>query len=283
MKKILSTLLVAAMLLSMVIIVSVPTAAVDGEWTTYGPASESADGYSGDPTSVPGYEYTDDGLHVIPANWDEQVVYGTVQTKNPVDLEDGVYLEFRVDKFDGMTQDNWFSITLWDSKNVEPGQTIYGTGVMTLNRVLYDETAGKYYYGTVDWYTDGFTTKGQTCEKDDKDANIKKYLNDDGSFTMTLEIKKEGGALKTYINGAAAPDSVNEYITTNLGKDGKFNDGAYIGVTYRHGNTGGTVDMTITKFGTSKDDATTPEGDDSKDPIDNSEYHLVVSTINFVL
>ena len=131
MKKILSTLLVAAMLLSMVIIVSVPTAAVDGEWTTFGPASESADGYTGDPTSVPGYEYTKDGLHVIPANWNEQVVYGTVQTKNTIDVvEDGVYLEFKVDKFDGMGKDNWFSITLWDQPNVEPGQTIYGSGVI---------------------------------------------------------------------------------------------------------------------------------------------------------
>ena len=269
MKKILSTLLVAAMLLSMVIIVSVPATAADGEWTTYGPASESAKDYSGDPTSVPGYEYTADGLHVIPANWDEQVVYGTVQTKKPVSIDDGLYLEFRVDEFDGMGFDNWFSITIWDSANVEPGQTIYGSGVMTLNRIGYDEETEKYYFGSVDWYTDGFTSKGQTCEKDDKDANIKKYLNDDGTFTMTLEIKIEGGAYKTYINGAAAPESVNEYIAS------KFEDGeAYIGVTYRHGNTGGTVDMTITKFGTSKDDAITPDGDDDKDPIDNSEYHV---------
>ena len=269
MKKILSTLLIAAMLLSMVIIVSVPAAAIDGEWTTYGPASESADGYTGDPTSIPGYEYTADGLHVIPANWDEQVVYGTVQTKNLVNIEDGIYLEFRVDEFDGIGQDNWFSITLWDSKNVEPGQTIYGKGVMTLNRISYDAENDKYYFGTVDWYTDGFTTKGQTCEKDDKDANIKKYLNDDGSFTMTLEIKKAGGGYQTFINGAAAPDSVNEYIAT------KFKDGeAYIGITYRHGNTGGTVDMTITKFGTSIDDAIAPDGTDSKEPVDNSAYHV---------
>ena len=274
MKKILSTLLVAAMLLSMVIIVSVPAAAIDGEWTTYGPASEGAVDYTGDPTSVPGYEYTKDGLHVIPANWAEQVVYGTVQTKNLYNIEDGVYLELRVDKYDiykedGTVQDNWISFTLWDSKNVEPGQTIYGSGVMTLNRIGYDEEADKYYFGSVDWYTDGFTTKGQTCEKDENDKNIKKYLNEDGSFTMTLEIKAVGGAYQTFINGAAAPDSVNEYIAT------KFADGeAYIGVTYRHGNTGGEVDMTITKFGSSKEDAYTPDGTDRKEPVDNSSYHV---------
>ena len=274
MKKILSSLLVAAMLLSMVIVASLPAAAIDGDWTTYGPASESDNDYTGDPTSIPGYEYTSDGLRIIPANWEEQVVYGTAQTKNTFDIRDGLYMEIKVDKFDiynedGTVQDNWISFTIWDSKNVEPGKTSYGEGVTTLNRIGLDEEKNAYYYGEVDWYTGGFTSKGKTWQKDADDKMVKKYLNEEGSFTMTLEIKKVGGAYQTIINGAAAPSSVNEYIAT------KFANGeAYIGVTYRHGNTGGEVDMTITKFGQTKEDATTPDGDDKKDPVDNSAYHV---------
>lgn len=269
MKKILSTLLVAAMLLSMVIVASIPASAADGQWTTYGPASEYADDYSGDPTSVPGYEYTDDGLRVIPADWTEQIVYGTVQTKDPVNIEDGVYMEFRVDAFDGADADNWFSFTIWDSENVEPGKTQFGSGVMTLIRIKKDAESDKLYFDYTDWYTDGFTSRGQTCEKDDNDKDVKKYLNDDGTFSMYLSIKMEGGKYVVDINGAIAPASVSEYIAT------KFADGeAYIGVTYRHGHTGGTVDMTITKFGTTEASATAPDGSDSKEPVDNSHYHV---------
>ena len=70
MKKILSTLLVAAMLLSLVIVAAVPAAADDDSfWTTYGRASHHDPDYDGDRTSVPGYEYTDEGFHMTPADW----------------------------------------------------------------------------------------------------------------------------------------------------------------------------------------------------------------------
>ena len=63
MKKILSMVLVAAMLLSVVfVIAAVPAAAVDGNWNTYGLASESGDDYAGEKKSVPGYTYTADGI-----------------------------------------------------------------------------------------------------------------------------------------------------------------------------------------------------------------------------
>ena len=102
MKKILSTLLVAAMLLSLVIVAAVPAAAVDGEWAVYGPVSQYVDGYDGDPKSVSGYEYTDDGFHTIPADWEgagKQTPWVQVETKEKVNLKDGVFFQIRVDNF----------------------------------------------------------------------------------------------------------------------------------------------------------------------------------------
>ena len=69
MKKILSLVIAAAMLLSLAVVMSVPAAAVDGEWIVYSKADHEKPDYEGDPMSIPGYEYNDDGLHVIPADW----------------------------------------------------------------------------------------------------------------------------------------------------------------------------------------------------------------------
>ena len=66
MKKLLSLLLVAAMLVSTLIIVSIPTGAVEGDWMVYARKEQHRDDYEdGDYVSVMGYEYTNEGFHTI--------------------------------------------------------------------------------------------------------------------------------------------------------------------------------------------------------------------------
>ncbi|MBQ8408544.1 MAG: hypothetical protein IJY39_06720 [Clostridia bacterium] len=100
MKKIFSTILVAALMLSMLSALAiVPTSAIDGDWIVYSKADHYMDDYEGDIMSIPGYEYTDDGLKVIPADWRDFTPGAGVQTKEKVDIKEGVYMEVRVDEF----------------------------------------------------------------------------------------------------------------------------------------------------------------------------------------
>ena len=137
MKKILSTLLVAAMLLSLVIVAVVPASAADGDWTTYATASEYVDG--AEKSSVPGYKYTADGVQMVPADWTGQIPFGTIQTKKPYDLKNGLYMEVRVDDYTYSAKDKWININLWSQPMIEPGSAApeYGHGVQTLFRPKY--------------------------------------------------------------------------------------------------------------------------------------------------
>lgn len=259
MKKILSTLLVVAMLLSMVIVAAVPAAADDdGFWMTYGKASQYDEDSDDDPLSVPGYEYTDDGFHMTPADWSTATPWGQLSTTEMVSLKDGVYMQVRVDDFSYDAPDKWFNLYIWSENKIDEGSadTKWGHGVQTLirpNTSTDPAVPGK--LGGIDWYIEEFTNAGSSTIDEANTAPV------DGKNVLTLEVKWESGSYAVSINGAAAPDKVVEYMNETFGSD----DAAYIGFAMQSDKQGGTLEATVLKFGTSADDAVTPAGDASKE------------------
>lgn len=297
MKKFLSVLLAATLVVATLVVVTiVPAAAADkGEWSVYAIKSQYLDGYADIMHDVPGYEYTEEGLKMIPSTWKDSNPYATFQTTDPVDLKEGVYLQVRVDEFTYDAGDKWFGFSIWDQQNVELGKQgdDYGYGVETLIRIVgtsandlakynpEDQSTWPGAYNSLEWYKDleeGQRIKCVNSANDKlfqnnfvekKDADGKVVVDENGNTVycpiLTLEIVWDD-ASETYaisINGVPAPDSYNQAATDYFGERG---DEAYIGFSLQNNTLGGTVGCTILKWGTSAEDAEVPEGDDSAAP-----------------
>lgn len=272
MKKILSTLLVAAMLLSLVIVASVPAAAADGMWLVYATASDYVLPDS-ERSSVPGYEYTDDGVRVIPADWDGQVPFATVQTRDAWNIQDGIYMQVRIDEFSYEADDKWFNFNIWSQPMMEPGVddvATYGYGVQTLFRPSVDDAeAGTYklvFSGRsgYTYYKDGFTRIEYTSEEKaaNADISIEAKQDENGCITLEFSLTYDGENYTLLCNGEPAPAEINAYLKE------AFPDGqAYVGFSMRNSKMGGTASCTVTYFGANIDEATVPEGDDSREPV----------------
>ena len=266
MKKLLATALTLAMLLSMVVVAAIPATAVDGDWTVMGSIGEFFDDYEGEPQCHPGYEYNDEGLQTIDADWRDEVPNVRVRTTNKVDLKEGVYVQYRIDEF-SYSGDKWFNAFIWDGEFVSPGSTNadrYGMGVQTLMRPS-DAAEGKSgSISSIAWYKEAFTSAGSSTMANDKKADA------DGKPLVTVTITWNGSSYALDINGGAAPQAVIDYMNQKWGGN---DSEAYVGLVLHHTIKNGDMKMTITKFGTSAEDAVTPMGDDSKEPI--TEYHVI--------
>ena len=163
MKKILSALLVVAMIASMCAVFALPAAADDGLFDTHGKASHEVPGYDGDINSIPGYEYTNDGFKMTTADWSTGTPFSHVSTKEKVDLKNGVYMQVRVDQFNYDTDDKWLNFNIWSKDSIDEGSgdTQYGTGVQTLIR-----PSGAGVVGSIAWYTEAFKSIGSSKIED---------------------------------------------------------------------------------------------------------------------
>jgi len=255
MKKFISALLAVVMILSFAAVVSLPaSAAVEGDWMIYSTAAQYRDDYEGDYSSVIGYEYTNEGLKVLPADWRDFGPAGGIQTKRPYDVKEGVYMLVRVDEFSFDAGDEWLNMNLWSQQMLSPGSNDvdkYGFGLQTLVR-----TDDQGNITTLWWHTGGFdsgarsTITGETL----RDENGKLLLE----FTVTWD----GTTFAADINGWEAPESVINYMNDT------FDDmEAFVGFNFMAGKKGGVAEMTILKFGTSKEDARVPLGSDAQDPV----------------
>ncbi len=272
MKKILSTLLVAAMLLSLVIVASVPAAAADGMWLAYATASDYALSDS-ERSSIPGYEYTDDGVRLIPADWEGQAPFATIQTRDTWNIQDGIYMQVRIDEFSYEAADKWVNFNIWSQPMTEPGVAdaeTYGYGVQTLFRPeIDDKEAGTYkivFNGkdSYTYYKEGFTRVPYTDEEKaiNNDIKIEAKQDENGCITIEFSLTYDGENYTLLCNGAPVPAEINEYLKE------AFPDGqAYVGFSMRNSEQGGTVGCTVTSFGANLDEATVPAGDDSREPV----------------
>ncbi len=272
MKKFLSFVLAAAMLLSVMIIVSVPAAAVDGEWTTYTSPSDYGTNEDGTPKTpvVAGYKYTEEGFTTVDADWTGRSPFVTVQTKNKVNIEDGIYLKVCVDRYAYEGNDAWINFNFWDSQNIKPGATGYGKGVQTLirpsraqedidNDVPCEES--DWFFPQVQWWDNEWHDAGKTPFKD-AEGNDTTVPVIDGKVTFEVELKHENGAYTLSINGAQASETTMAIFSAI------FSSGeAYVGITLHNSTYDSVAGLTILEFGTSKENAVAPDGTDYKDPM----------------
>ena len=300
MKKICSLLLAIVMIAATFAVISIPVAAVAGDWAVYTIKSQDIPGYNGIMHNIAGYEYTKEGLSIVQPD-EEDAQYGTpyvtAQTKDKVDLKnDGVYMKVRVDDFT-YSGDTWFSFHVWDQQNIEPGKQgpDYGYGVETLIKTRsgsnYNAADPNTYPGSLmslHWYSDPevgvrndhgahIATSTAAEDKDNNDGFIyQDYFNEfdeEGRPIFTLEIiwREDSTALgnpdgipEMYINGAKAPDSFNLKMA-DIYKAREYK--AYVGFSLQSSALGGNGAFTILEFGTCESDATAPDGDDSQDPV----------------
>ena len=258
MKKLLSAVIVAAMLLSLLSVIAVvpASAAIEGMWHVY---SQAGDYYLEDKeddefAAVPGYEYTDDGLSIIPADWTDKSPRFGVHTKDVVDLKEGVYLEFRVDDFT-YSGDKWFCVSVADKTYVAPGtQNVekYGESVQALIR---PNDNGEISFAQ--WYHGAFVWDAQN----NMTATDEEKYDENGKPIIALTITWDGTTYAMDINGSPAPDATISYMNEHYA-----NGEAYVGLNVMNSNKGGTAACTILKFGTSKEDAEVPVGEDSAEP-----------------
>lgn len=258
MKKLLSLLLVAAMLVSTLIIVSIPTGAVEGDWMVYARKEQHRDDYEdGDYVSVMGYEYTNEGFHTITPDFSKgQSPRGGLQTKTTYDLKDGIYMLVRVDEFSYDAPDKWLNLNLWSEPMVELASNDMekdGYGVQTIMRP--GATDGKFLQ--LEWYKEGFTQVQVGYEFQGKED----MYDAEGRALFELVVTYDGSSFALTINGIAAPQGIIDYMNETF-----VEMEAHVGMAFYHTKESGDASFTVLKFGTSKDTAVTPSGDDSREP-----------------
>lgn len=256
MRRALALLISVIMVLAMIPVVTLSTGAVDipGEWDTFRDPKDYDKTEEFCPAA--GYTYTEDGFTIIPADYTDITPYLSISSKEKVNIKDGVYLEFRVDDYSYEASDHWISFSLWDTLNARPGNDKHGKGWLCLNR-----TPGQGGAGACQSFPEDVT-------KLFAQTTITPRVDDDGREIYTLEIEWDGNAYDIKVCGVTVGGSeagVTDHLET-LDSNGEFYIGIHMSATIKSGRAAGT----ITKFGTSADDATVPTGSDSKDPEENS-------------
>lgn len=265
MKRFLSLLIAIAMLVSTLIIVSIPTGAVDGDWMVYARKEQYREDYEdGDYVSVMGYNYDNEGFHTISPDFAKgQSPRGGLQTKSAYDLKEGIYMLVRVDAFPYSSGDDWLNLNLWSEPMVEFASTDMerdGYGVQTIMRPNNDGTD----FIQLEWYKEGFTASGVSGELQGLDM-----YDEEGRALFELVVTYDGTTFGLTINGVSAPKSIIDYMNeTFVAEEAHVGLGFYHNVTGDNGN--GETAFTVLKFGTSKDNAVAPSGDDHAEPINYS-------------
>ena len=247
------------------LLTAVGAADIQGDWTVYrtpGSYIPNEDGSEKVVAPCPGYEYTDEGFSILAPSWKDCTPFYTIQTIDKQSLQDGFYMQFRVDDYSyagDNGSDHWLAFSIWDSQNLNPGSTKYGQGWIGL---MYPLTGDVYSHNSS---TTAFASAGK--------SNIQSVKDGEGRELFDLEVTYNGKDYAISINGVAVAGlaDVNAHLDS-LSESGDF----YIGVTLYTGVSNGAGDLTVTKSGTSKESATVPQGTDSREPEANN---LVIADI----
>lgn len=276
MKKILSALLSVAMLLSLVVVATLPTAAAASDWTVWTEATAYEPGVlDEEKKSVAGYDYESgifEGFHASNFGeniWQYNTPYAHLQTTNAVNLKDGVYMEVVVEEFDYQAGDAWFNVNIWSQSKIisaNPDEK-YGYGVQTLLR---PNTSG--IVSGIQWEIEQWTGAGNSTIAEEN--KLQETVGENKYTKIVLEITYDAtNGYHVTINGSsvAAPaeggaNKVDAYLNEAFA-----NGEAYIGFAMHNTSNGSNLAATVTKFGTSAEDATVPTGDAEAEPINYEE------------
>lgn len=280
MKKVLSVILTAVMLLSSLAVFAIPSSAViDGEWTVLGGGRyENPDGEDDydkveyipenydydDSIPMPGYEYTSDGFSVKPTdftNWNPKVV---ITSKEKIDFSDGFEMEVRIDEFawggtkeDGTSagKDHWISFSIWNYPRPAQGSNDSGNGWFCLIRdkkIIREVSLTNAEKG----FDFGAGRPGMTTG-----TNIEP-VEKDGYLYYTFKIEHNGDTYDIFVNGVKQNSATQDAVMAETFSDGM----GYIGFTMQSSAQSTNARATITKVNGAK-----PTGEDSRDSGENTK------------
>ena len=261
MKRFLSVLLASLMVLTMAVVLVVPTsAALEGDWVTSRSGSDYED--EGSYCPAPGYHY-DPAIGFVmdpPVYAKDTTPFVQAHTKNARDLKannDGqgnsVNLKFTVleDAYDGGEgKDQWIALTLNSQPISTPGSTKYGEGLCILIR-----GAGAGSAQVQPFYVDDVTGKSFTPAAAFPQVEVP--MNDKDQEEYTFTVKYVDGGYVYAVNG-------QEFVadaTLNAHFDRVFAEGAYVGLLCQTGAKDTKIALAITEW-----QGELPVGDDSADP-----------------
>ena len=269
MKKILSIVLAAMMILSMLSVCALAVSADEaapGEWEMHLDAFEESK-LEEDPSSVtlstPGYKYTDNGFETVnPVYQNAQAKY-TVISKNKVDATN-FSIKIQLDEFD-VSGDAWLSFSFWSEKNGlaqggnSDGTYGYGWSSLVKDAPQNGKTDGKLNF--IQGFScgnsalpGGWSHVGGTTEE---------FTPNEVDGKAVIEFKVAGKMI--YINGTALSNANNVALNNSFKSD---NGLAYFGISVKSGMKDTPVKFTILEVNGVK-----PTGSDSAEPINRGKTY----------
>ncbi len=260
-----------------VTVVADDAAGAAGDWDVYTngddyPDLDDPEGYR-DPTwrSQPGYEYTEEGFKMIPADISKYAPRAGVQTKQPVDLRQGFYFEVRIDQFDWDASDTWFKLLIstnkYDFKTDDANYKTQGTEVTIRPDKVDGKTSNARLYTVL-------ATPGNSSVVGANFYSTPEQNTTDGAvvYKFTITYNEKDSTYNVNVNGVDVGTTEMAAHSENL----EDLDGlAYVGMQAQSNVSGGeggeAIGMTILKYGKTAADAKVPVGNDKKDPDPNTE------------
>ncbi len=262
MKRILSAVLTVAMLLSLAAITAIPVFAEDeGDWIVYASSGEHRDDFNPveqDYACVPGYSYVaGKGLVVTPAGWSDCNPKFGIQTKEKIDIRNGVYMVVRIDEFSYDASDKWFSFSISDKQYISVGsQDIAKDGERIIGMVR-PNNQGK--VSSVAWYYSNFKGASSTNMTFTQDSM---YAEDGDVLLVFCVSYDKSTGYKVTLNGAEMPKVAAEWMLEH------FADGdAYVGLNVMNNKKGGTAACTLCEFGENEFNSYVPYGTDEANAV----------------
>ena len=241
MKKTLSVILVAVMLLSTLVSLVVPAAAEEaGNWDVMLSATaEDSEDKSKNPP-VPGYYYDETGFHTISPDYTNYNPKFSVVSKEMYNIKDFTMTIVVHDYC--VSGDNWLSFTIWsDCNGFAQGDTSgkYGDGWTSLIRPGTDGNVNRFE----SWDQRKGGRSGKQVFSNIDGTQLAPIVfepivdADTGDFTVTFSI--ENGIVK--VNGSVVGAGTDQVISD------RFKEGlAYVGVTVHNTDPSGAYSPTIT-------------------------------------
>ena len=257
MKKTLSVILVAVMLLSALVSLVVPAAAAEeGNWEVYLPATAANSKEPEKNPPLPGYEYDARGFHSISPNYTNYNPKFTVTSKDMYNITNFTMTVVIHDYC--VTGDNWLSFSLWSESNgIAQGDTSgkYGDGWTSLIRPGTDGNLNRFE----SWnQTIGGRSGKQSFTNIDGTQNAPVVFEPDvdptGDITITFAITNGVVTVNGMTVGAGTDKLISERFKEGL---------AYVAVTLHNTDATGTYAPTISITDVNGE---VPTGSDSRAP-----------------